>query len=1804
MNLILFCNEYLLFKKQKNLLSKKSIEKLNTIRSKTSPALLRLIFMTLMPLIFGAGCIFAQQPFAQKDSINLSSGSNVKSVDLNTTKKITFNHFAGIDNSKKATDTAQLYFYPGGKTFSAGPSTDGGGVTCPVTVGSITGNTTINTCGAITNTTQLVLSGFSGTIQWESSTDNNNYTSISGATGTSYTAVNITNTTYYRTVVTNGSCIGWTPPVTIIVNNAPVASVGIISVVGSNTVCSGNSITLNLSSYTGNIQWQSSTDNTIFSNISGATGISYTAANITTATYYRAVVTSGACASATSDPFSISVAAPTTIATNLVNPAAICLGGPAPQLSVTATGSGLIYTWYSEVNGIPNILVGENNSTYTPPVNIAGTYYYYVVVGGNCGNVTSSTAIVQVNPAVSAGTIAGAGTVCSSGNSTTLNLSGYTGTIQWQSSIDNINYTNISGATSISYAATNITTATYFRTVVTSGTCGSATSDPFTISVTSPTVITTDLVNPAAICLHGTAPQLSVTATGIGLTYSWYSIVNGISTILTGEISSTYTPPVNIAGTYNYYVIVGGNCGNVTSSTAIVIVNLPASVATVTGIGSNTVCSGNSTTINLSSYSGNIQWQSSTDNTIFSNISGATGISYTATNITTAAYYRAVVTSSGCGSATSDLFTISVTTPTVITTDLVNPAAVCMGGTATPLSVTATGNGLTYNWYSIVNGIPNILAGENSSTYNPPVNIAGTYYYYVVVGGNCGNVLTSSTATVAVSPAAIAGSITLVGANHLCSNTTNTLLTLAGNIGTIQWQSSIDGVTYIDISGAINNKYTTTNIITTTYYRALVTSGVCGNDISGIITILAPPVITTDVTSPTAVCVGGTAPQLSVAAMGDIFSYQWYSLVALGGSPFIIDGATSSSYTPPISSAGTYYYYVQVNNACDPLKSSIATVVVSPAAIAGTITGGSAAPVCSSSNTTLTLTGNTGTIQWQSSVDNSKFTDIFGEINNTYTTTNITTITYYRAVVTSGTCGSVISDTAILTASVPVFITANVTSLATVCLGGTAPQLSVTATGDVLSYQWYSLVALGGSPFIIGGAISSSYIPTVSLAGTYYYYVQVNNACAPLKSSIATVVVKAASTIPTSVSASNNNFCAGVATNLTVIGGALGDGANWKWYRGSCGGAFIGSGTSINVSPLITTSYFVRAEGDCNTTNCVSINVIVNSIAATVTSPLSTVVTYGNNANFIVLASGPNYTYQWQEYAGYAWANITNGVKYSNTNNSSLNVLLPTVGITGYQYRCIVSGDCGMPVTSGIATLTVNPASTNSIFKLSAGSVPNKDYLTLTDTIKPLNILSVLTGLVNFTINGNNYGLVNAVPIPGDTEGKLVAMLIVQINEMPGGPYTASATFASTNSNYLGSNASQKLLVTPRGTSPYLGTAVFYTEQVFAWSTNICPNTATALLSAEVKDNSFPKGDVRAARVTFYYVFPTGVLLPIPGATNLTVGLVNLSDGSLGTASTTVKLDLNSLNFANYKIAVGIGGAYTDNFQYSNAQVIVTVSKPIGKGYISGKSQIANNNKSAGLIQGAATAKTDYWFTVQYNKYGTDFKGQVWFKVRSYYKTNGTLDNKLHTYQVNSNAITTFNTIIQKGTGIATFTSKATLAEVLPNGTVISIEGNNNLQLVASQNGCTQQIAITLFKKAGGIWFANNWSGTGAVLQQVNLGSTVFVEGANNLCGASSPFTTDSATKIISPYDTNPPPYQNENKVWPNPSKTSFNLLIDGNNKTVAEIRIFDISGRQFDFMRAAPGALVKFGDNYRPGMYIIKILEGRDEKVIKVIKE
>jgi hypothetical protein len=484
--------------------------------------------------------------------------------------------------------------------------------------------------------------------------------------------------------------------------------------------------------------------------------------------------------------------------------------------------------------------------------------------------------------------------------------------------------------------------------------------------------------------------------------------------------------------------------------------------------------------------------------------------------------------------------------------------------------------------------------------------------------------------------------------------------------------------------------------------------------------------------------------------------------------------------------------------------------------------------------------------------------------------------------------------------------------------------------------------------------------------------------------------------------------------------------------------------------------------------------------------------------------------------------------------------------------------DANYAITYVAGTLTVTTATTTTALTLSGSIVRFMDPLTMTAVITPQYNTTPLTGSVEFKIGSHSYGSSPVVPIPGSTTGAVQAMKIPQVTDLPAG-YTVTAIFTSTNTNYTGSQNTAPLTVNPRNASPYSADG-FYTGTVFAWTTSATTSTATVTLSTTIKDFNSPTGDLRGAKVTFY-TYSGGVYTPIPSAQNLPVGLVDVADGSVGTASAIVQLNIGSQNAGSYQIAVGITGAYTNVLGDPLSQALMTVAKPIAGGFVIGGGEVLNTT-SNGYVKGAAGLSTDFEVDIQYNNSGTNPKGKVNIFVTSYNKPDGTLDATLHSYVINTNAIALLNVGLPLATG--TFSAKANIVEQLSDGTSVSLEGGATFQMEVFQNACTRKIAITLNRKAGGIWFSSSWDGTKTVLQSISSGE-VSISGAprcstmiNALATANRPLsTTMMDAKFESELVLNP-------EISTNPSQTTYNLTLSVNNFNDgdATVRLYDLNQR------------------------------------------
>lgn len=108
------------------------------------------------------------------------------------------------------------------------------------------------------------------------------------------------------------------------------------------------------------------------------------------------------------------------------------------------------------------------------------------------------------------------------------------------------------------------------------------------------------------------------------------------------------------------------------------------------------------------------------------------------------------------------------------------------------------------------------------------------------------------------------------------------------------------------------------------------------------------------------VCEGSSSQELSVSATNSngSLSYQWYSnsINDYCGATSI-SGATKSTYTPPVNSIGTIYYFVKITNNCASIKNSniVAVTVNKAAAVSASVSNSNPC-----TDATINLTGSFG----------------------------------------------------------------------------------------------------------------------------------------------------------------------------------------------------------------------------------------------------------------------------------------------------------------------------------------------------------------------------------------------------------------------------------------------------------------------------------------------------------------------------------------------------------------------------------------------------------------------------------------------------------------------------------------------------------------------------------------------------------------------------------------------------------------------------------------------------------------------------
>jgi PKD repeat protein len=1307
--------------------------------------------------VVASGTIGSDQTICEGDIpaafTNISSGTGGGSISYqwqNSTDNITYNNIVGATSAIYSSPSliADMWFRRVAISTFGSSVCSATSAAIKVTVnnfvpGLVSADQTICNGDIPAAFTSITPTGDGGvyTYQWKQSTDGLTFTNIIGGTFETYAPPALTQDTWYKRVVTSTlsgkDCIKETNTIKITVINFVPGSI-----FTDQTICEGavpaaftSAVPTGDGAFT--YQWQNSTDGITWNNIIGATLQTYTSGALIADTYFKRLVTSTlngkTCVKATNTVLvSVNNLVPGSISADQT----ICDGGtPAAFTSVAPTGDGtLTYQWQNSLDGVSfSNITGATTETFSPGVLNADTWYKRLVIstlnGISCTKATNIVKVTVIN--FLPGSILTSQTICEGTAPVAFTSVAPSGdgvfTYQWQNSPDGTTFTNIVGATLATYAPGVLVADTWYQRVVTSTlnavSCIMGTN---IIKVTVNNFVQGSIGTDQTIC-DGSAPASfsSVTPTGDGtFTYQWKSSIDNITfNDVVGAVGETYAAGILTQDTWYKRVVtstVGGNsCLKETNIIKVTVVNfVPGSISA-----DQTICEGGTPAVFTSvTPTGDgaftYQWKNSTDGVVFSDIAGATSETYTPGALVADTWYKRVVTATVLGvPCVKETNVVRVTvinfTPGMISMD----QTICDGtAPAAFTSVAPTGDGVfTYQWQNSPDGITftNIL-GAVSTTYTAPVLAADTWYRRVVTSTLNAVSCTQNTNVVRVTVINfVQGSIS---ANQtICEGGTPAAFTSVAPSGdgvfTFQWQNSIDGIVFSNITGAILNTYSEGPLVQDTWYRLSVIStlnGVQCPQMTNTVKVTVNNFIPGTVSASQTICEGSTpAAFTSVAASGDgVFTYQWQN--SPDGTTFTdIAGATLATYAPGVLVADTWYKRVVTSTLLGvPCVNETNTVKITVNNfIPGSITGDQT--ICEGSVpsgfTSVTPTGDGSfSYQWQSSANGVLFTDILGAVSETYNSGPLVADTWYKRKVTSTVLGvpcMLITNT--IKVTVNNLTAGSITGDQTVCesiVPAAFTSVAPTADGPI-TYQWRS--STDGLNFTdIASATSETYGAPALLQDTWYKRVVTSTLLGVPCAKETNIVKITVNNVTGGTIISDQTICNGSdpVTFISIAGGT-GDGVvTYQWQVSTDGAIFSdiagANAPNYDAAALIADRWYKRiTKSLLNAVECTKesniVKVTINQVTGGIIAAAQTIC---NGSVPVALTSTDDgtatgvATYQWQQSND----NITfNTIAGATTFGYAPGALLSDK----YYKRIIISILNGIVCTaeSNTVRITVNP---------------------------------------------------------------------------------------------------------------------------------------------------------------------------------------------------------------------------------------------------------------------------------------------------------------------------------------------------------------------------------------------------------------------------------------------------------------------------------------------------------------------------------
>lgn len=724
--------------------------------------------------------------------------------------------------------------------------------------------------------------------------------------------------------------------------------------------------------------------------------------------------------------------------------------------------------------------------------------------------------------------------------------------------------------------------------------------------------------------------------------------------------------------------------------------------------------------------------------------------------------YRMKAFTGSCDTIYTEVAILTVEGPITIT-DPVSTTE-CSGDAAFfSAPTTVEGNGqATYRWE---------LSIDNGSTWNPLSNngvyngasttalsignVAGFdgYQYRLHVStSTCGDEYSVAATLTVEGPLSLStpADVLICDDNSAAISTSFASVVTNPNSGTLQyeWQLSTDGINFDPVpDNAVYDDVTTTTLnvndvtgLTGRMYRLGARTGECDWVYSDFATLTVEGAVTVDVQPVDAVdCAGlGVTFFANVSnGNGGTLNYQWQEAPAATG-PWtdLTNGPTYNGTTTDTLSlneiaglSGNYYRLEITNRICATVYTDAATLSIEgPVFIT---VEPEDADICSGNGTSFSVGAvneGAGTLAytWEESSDDgttwNTVTNVSVYSNATTNTLNISNVAgmsgnLYRAIVGTANCAADTTRHALLSVEGPIAITTQPTN-EDVCSGESVKfsvEVDNQGTGDVL-YQWQ--ISTDGTNFFnavnnaIYNGVATDVLSISDVAGfnDYQYRVIVSTPnCISITSSAATLVVEG----PLEVTDQPDEvtICSGGSTTFTAAVDNLGEGTmTYEWQISTDGINFENISNLANnaaYNNFTTTTLAVNDVTGLNgrffrmatrTAQCSPI--VTDAAILTVEGPI-VILAHPQNVTscadkgvvFIVDAENQGegvLFYQWEESTdnGATWNQINNDNIYNGVTTDTLSLDL-IGGLRGNQYRVQIRTETCVQVASDAATIGV-----------------------------------------------------------------------------------------------------------------------------------------------------------------------------------------------------------------------------------------------------------------------------------------------------------------------------------------------------------------------------------------------------------------------------------------------------------------------------------------------------------------------------------